>query len=291
MLGRPVLNQLLIHGFAVTVLTRDANKSHEALSQHQSQQFKIKQVDYSSLDSLSQAVADHDAVVSTLSRPAQKDEEQLIDACLAAGVRRFIPSAFGGDMAVPWVREQPFWADKMVQEDYLLKRVEQSQGGLSYTMFTNGPIFDFILQMKLIINMAEKKINLYDGGDKLLSVTTKDTIGKAVSAALMSPADTRNKSLYIEGTRFNQRQLLKLAQELTPGQQWTTAEINTLPLWKQAQEKWAQGVRGPAAGPGFLLRGMFTEGFGGAFERTDNNLLGIQRMSDEEIKGLLSQYL
>lgn len=292
MLGQPILHHLLAQGFTVTILTRDSSKTANTLSQQpNAAAYSIAQVDYSSLQSLQAAIKGHDAVVSALARPAQKDEERLIDASIAAGVPRFIPSAFGGDMTVPWVREQPFWADKLQQEAYLLSKVEISGGALSFTMLTNGPIFDFVMQAKLFLNLPERKVTLWDGGDKRLSVTTKDTIGRAVAEALKLPAETKNKNLFIEGAVVSQRQLLELARELTPGEEWTVTEMQSLPLFKAAQEKWSQGVRGPAVGPGFLLRGLFTEGFGGAFDRTDNDLLHIDRMSEKEVKNFLTAYM
>lgn len=194
-------------------------------------------------------------------------------------------------MSVPWVRDQPFWADKMEQEAFLLKKVEENGDVFSYTMFTNGPVFDFVMQMKLFINIPERKVVLWDRGEKVMSTTTKDTIGKAVAAALKLPAEqTKNKNFYIEGARLSQRHLLKLAEEITRGE-WSVTEMDTYPMWKQAQEKWSQGVRGPGVGPGFLLRGLFSEGFGGAFDKTDNELLGVKSMSEAEIKHFLSFYV
>ena len=48
---------------------------------------------------------------------------------------------------------------------------------------------------------------------------------------------------------------------------------------------------GFAAGPGFLVKGLFKEGFSGRFERTDNELLGIETMGEGEVEKFLKGFL
>jgi len=73
----------------------------------------------------------------------------LIDACIAANVKRFIPSDFGSDLTLPAVRSFPVFAGKAQIQDYLVGKTKDGQegegGGLSYTIVNCGVIFDLSL--------------------------------------------------------------------------------------------------------------------------------------------------
>lgn len=55
---------------------------------------KIAKADYT-LESLTEVFRGQDAVVSAVAVPAAAQQTAMIDACIAAGVKRFIPSYFG----------------------------------------------------------------------------------------------------------------------------------------------------------------------------------------------------
>lgn len=79
-------------------------------------------VDFSSLDSLKAALKGQDAVVSTLGAFAAAQQTSLIDAAIAAGVKRFIPSEFGSDTTHPKVSALPVYRDKVAAQQYLKEK-------------------------------------------------------------------------------------------------------------------------------------------------------------------------
>jgi len=81
-LGPKVLEQLLNAGFDVTVLTRQ-----ESTSTYPSN-VQVAPVDYSSIDSLTSTLKGQDAVVSTVATPDLHSQNTLVDAAVAAGVKR-----------------------------------------------------------------------------------------------------------------------------------------------------------------------------------------------------------
>src|SRR5690242_16544214 len=93
--GIPILKELLAAGFSVTALTRQGSSSASKLPSDAN--LTVKEVDFTSVPSLTEALKGHFAVVSTLATIAVGSQDLLIDAAAAAGVTRFIPSEFGSD--------------------------------------------------------------------------------------------------------------------------------------------------------------------------------------------------
>jgi hypothetical protein len=90
-LGQAVVRELLDAGFAVTVLTREGSTSTSKLPS----EVVSKEVDYSSVDSLRSALEGQDGLVSTVATGAVGGQRPLVDAAVAVGVKRIIPSEFG----------------------------------------------------------------------------------------------------------------------------------------------------------------------------------------------------
>ena len=88
-MGPPVVKALLDANFTVTALTRQSSKHTFPAS------VTAIPVDFTSLDSLTDALKGQDAVVSVLGTMSVGNQGPLVEAALAAGVKRFIPSEFG----------------------------------------------------------------------------------------------------------------------------------------------------------------------------------------------------
>lgn len=102
--------------------------------------------DYASLDSLKAAFAGQDAVVSAVATQGVPAQQTAVDAAVAAGVRRFVPSEFG--INTRQVRERTIGrilAGKIAVVDYLEQLVQEGRsGGLSWTGVSTGLFFDWV---------------------------------------------------------------------------------------------------------------------------------------------------
>ena len=83
-----------------------------------------------------------DAVVSTLSHMAAGAHTRIVDAAVAAGVKRFVPSEFGSDTrnANALALLPAMFAPKVAMVDYLKG---QEAAGLTWTAFVTGAFFDW----------------------------------------------------------------------------------------------------------------------------------------------------
>lgn len=304
-----MLAALLRANFTVTVLTRTSSTHTFPPS------VTVAPVDYTDLSSLISALHGQDALVSTVTTEAVALQRNLIDAAITAGVRRFVPSEFGSDTFNPRTRKLPVYAQKVAVQEYLVEAVRRAEVDaeaaaaaaaaaagarkgkgdrsgdgevkaetMTYTLVINNVFLDWGLAANFILNLAERRAELYDGGARVFSTTTLATVAKAVVGVLRKPAETKNRAVYIQDVATTQRELLALAQKFTPGEEWTVQEVDT-----GSVEKWAyEELRKPEgerelwpAMFGFLKRAIWAEGYGGRFERLDNEILGLEERGEE----------
>lgn len=277
-----MLKELLDAGFDVTILTRQGSDKTFDSRAH------VAQVDYESLDSLKTALSGQDAVVSTLNVGSvpKSIHLRLIDAAVATGVKRFIPSEYGCDTKNPLTAKLPVYGDKIGVQEHLNNVAQQS--GLSYSLLITGPFLDWGLKHGFVLNLAGPA-TLYDGGDRRFSATTLAGIGKGVVGIINNLEATKNSTIYIEEARVTQNELLELS-----GKSIETNVVNTIDLEQEAFAELAK----PAPNPvifvtKFILRAIFGEGFGSLFdsEKVSNDLFGLKTLSKEELRGLIPQWV
>ena len=243
-------------------------------------------VDYESLESLTSALQGQDAVVSTLASLAIATQLLLVEAAAKANVKRFIPSEFGSDTLNEKARNLPVYKDKLAVQEALQKKA--ADGGMTYTLIINGPFFDWGMMVGFVLSVKGKTINLYDGGDRTFSTTTLPTIGKTVASALAHPEQTRNRAVYVQDTATTLKELLAVAKKVTGSEGW---KENVVSVDEMLNGAWAELGKDKPNPDNFVLQFIKTAiwgyGYGGHFEKLDNQLLGIEQMDEAKVQSLV----
>ncbi|KAK4224022.1 hypothetical protein QBC38DRAFT_486388 [Podospora fimiseda] len=287
-LGPTILSHLLSANYTVTVLTR-----HDSPSTHSfPPSVKVLPVNYDSLSSLTSALQNQHAVISTLGSAALTKQLLLIQAASSIStIQKFIPSEFGSDTTNPKVASFPGYD---VTKIPVQKALETS--GLNWTLIFNGPFLDWAIKVGWLIDLQKKKITLYDGGKREFSSSTLEDIGKAVIGVLKKPEETKNKVVYVESARVTLRELLEKAKKVTETKEedWNVEDVSVEDLvrkgWEEAKDgKTDQGewvIK-------FIVASIFGEGYGGLFDegKLDNELVGVKRLSEEEVEGIVRRYV
>ncbi|KAJ4515977.1 hypothetical protein HRR83_005282 [Exophiala dermatitidis] len=290
-LGLPILNKVLSAGYPVTVLTRKGSSNTSKLPQNSA--ITIREVDYSDVASLTSALQGINVVVSVLATAVVGGQTPLIEAAVAAGVSRFIPSEFGSNTVNPNAAQLPVFKGKVETLGVLKSKVQSNPGSFSYTQIINGPFFDWGLEHGFIINPAKHTADIYNGGDVYFSTTTLDTIGDAVVGVIRNLDKTANRPLYIQDARVTQNQLIQYAKE-KDGKEWSITHKDTNKVREESFNELKKGSDGNigAAMVGFILSAIFDPEYGSDFEGSlDNDLLGIKGYSDDEVRKLVERFL
>jgi uncharacterized protein YbjT (DUF2867 family) len=165
--------------------------------------------DYSKA-SLVEAFKGQDAVVSTIATFSTHQQADIIDAAVATGVKRFIPSEYGVDTSLPQIADLlPPTLPKQKTVEYL--RTKESSG-LSWTGVIVGGFFNWALQIPSLLawNLPARTATIFDGGDVEFEATNVAQIARDVAAVLSSAhvEDTKNKYIYINSFTITQNQIL-----------------------------------------------------------------------------------
>ncbi|KAL9084902.1 MAG: hypothetical protein Q9165_007855 [Trypethelium subeluteriae] len=279
-LGPSIVTQLVEAGFTVTTLTRQDSKSTPPAGT------KAIPVDYTSVASLTAALRGQDAVVSTLS-PAAVDQIPLIDAAIAAGVKRILPSEFGCDTLNPHAATLPIFAGKVKVHDYVAEKAKE--GKITYTLMMTGPFLDWCMGTTLIVDLKGGVTPVFEGGNQEASMTTLPDIGRAVAGVLKHPKETENRSVFTQSASLTQNRVLAIASKVT-GKKYETKPANSAELEKDARERVAKGDM--SAMFDFLKRAIWGEGFGGNVPRSklDNDLVGVKELTEKQLEDVIAKY-
>jgi uncharacterized protein YbjT (DUF2867 family) len=129
------------------VLSRESSKATFPSS------VKVLNADYSSLESLTQALKGQDAVVSAVGPEGLLAQALIFDAAVAAGVKRFIPSEYGCDTSNEKTSQLPVFGYKVATAKHLQAKVAEG-AATTYTLLYSGPFLDWGLKMGFLLAVS-----------------------------------------------------------------------------------------------------------------------------------------
>ncbi|PYH80483.1 NAD(P)-binding protein [Aspergillus uvarum CBS 121591] len=275
-------------GHEVTALQRkDSNKpTLEELS--------TVKVDYQSRDELISNLTGQDVVISAVPFPQLATEKAIIDACITAGIKRFIPSEFTTMLESPLAINLPIAREKVLIRQYLNRAMPTTAGTTTWTSINNSAFFDMALKYGVLgPNPMAKKAVFHDGGDKLIAVSLLADIASAV-VQLLEPATfepAANQAVYICSAAVTERQLTRLVAEVLGTEFGTPKEVSVKELIAESDRKLMQGDQSVIINYCFQM--MYGEGYrGGDFmEFNWNERLGLRIMGEEELKETIREIL
>ena len=238
------------------------------------------------MDSLTEALQGQDVVISTLGSTSLDKQLLLIQAAANAHVKRFIPSEFGSNTLNEKNATLPVYKDKIAVQEALKK--ESVSNRLSYTVICAGPFLDWGLLVGFIPTLKNKTVSLFDGGDRLFSTTSLATIGKAVVGVIQHLDQTKDRAVYVQDTATTLKKLVALGKKSLGPDGWKETVVSVDELVEQA---WAE-LKKPQPNPevfvfNFLRASIWGEGHGGHFQQLDNELLGINELTEAELQSLV----
>jgi hypothetical protein len=232
-----------------------------------------------------------DAVVSAVGAPGIEGQTLVIDAAIAAGVRRFLPSEFGTNLDNPKTKELPVFRSKVAVQQYLEEKVKTAED-FTYTLVRTGPFLDWALNAGLLLDWESGKPRIYDGGDQLFSTTTLRSIGQAVVGVLDHPEETKNRAVYVQDMVTSQNRILAVAKKVAPGKKWAPVPTQLAAMEKSSNDALKRGEFTLAVMMEYVLVSIFGDGHGGLMGKVDNELLGVAGdMTDADIEAILKPLL
>jgi len=208
-LGHRIVSALRTRGADVRALVR-TNTSADKLSKLEQTGSKIVQVDLSNKSDLTQALKGASCVVSTIQglRDVIVDlQSTVLDAAVAAGVPRFIPS----DYACDFTKLPPGQNRNLDLHRAFRARLEASP--IAGTSILCGAFGELLIHRPAFIDFAAKSVNYWGNADQVLEFTTMDDTAAFTAAAALDASAP--KVLRIAGDQITARGLAEVTSEVT----------------------------------------------------------------------------
>lgn len=280
-LGAPILKALIDSGkFTITAVSRTGSKSTFPSG------IKVVYADLASVSSLTTAFAGQDAVVSAVGNEGFLGQSVLFDASIAAGVKRFLPSEFGSDIATPAVAALPVFGYKVATRKYIEEKIAAG-ADITYSYVITGGFLDWGIAHDFLLATSDGKPKLYDGGDSLFSATSLASVGTAVVGVLSNLEETKNRSVYVQDIQTSQNQLLAIAKKAAPEKTFQPVTVKVSDVVKASYDALAKGDYGMGTMVGFLTPSLFGgRAYGMPMEKIDNELLGVKGKSEADLEAI-----
>lgn len=276
-LGAVALKKLLeADKFHVTIIRRAGSTSTFPNN------VKVIDVDYSTPESLKAAFKGQDAIVSLVPTFAADAQKAFIDAAIETGVSRLISSEFSANLANSRARNIPVFVPHVKLREYLVEKAKASD--LTYTFTYGGVWLDARSHRSLLISSTGDTTKIYDDGDIPISESTLDTVAEAIVSTLEHVEETKNRSVHVHSIVTTQDRLLVLAKEVGSEKAWDTVHYKLDDLTAKSDERLANGITDFDAFVPYILRAIFDPAFGACYAKSDNELLGVEEASEEDIR-------
>ncbi|KAF2115877.1 hypothetical protein BDV96DRAFT_545701 [Lophiotrema nucula] len=285
-LGPHVLKALIDAKFQVKILTRSKKPGEFDAG------VDVVEVDFTSVESLTAALKGIDAVVSTVAGMAIKTQTVLIDAATVAGVKRFIPSEYGSVTTNPKVEAFPLYENVFQIKHHLQEKANSGQ--LTWTVLACGAFLEFLFAAGAagLLDFADRKATLFDEGDNRLSSTSLATAGKAIAGILKNSEATKNRVVKVSEVILTQNQLLKIAEGLRPEDKWEISKVAASAVLKEGLVEFSAGdFSFPVISKIIKGTGFAGETYGSAYDETDNELLEVKELTEEDLKKIVAEKL
>lgn len=202
---------------------------------------------------------------------------------------RFIPAEFGIDSTNEKAVLLPVCAPKAATQKYLCEKVRETEGRFSWTGVANGWFLDWVLrETDILVDVKGRRAKLYNGGDVKLSATLLGDIAKAVVGIIEKREETRDRIVYVHSAVVTQNQLVGYAREKYGGE-WVTEVKGSAELLGEIREAVEKGDF-EGAYRGSSIVGCSDAEYGCDYSgHTDNELLGIQELSEADVRTLVQR--
>jgi nucleoside-diphosphate-sugar epimerase len=208
-LGERIVRALLKKGAEVSILVRPTSNA-EKINGLQKLGVKVCSVNMANEQEITEACKGVDCVVSALSGlgaviiDAQKI---LLDAALAAGVPRFIPSDFSLDFT-----KLPAGQNRNLDFRRTFHQYLDTKNIAATTIF-NGPFADLLKDEMPMILFKKKKILYWGNADYRMDFTTMDDTAEFTANAAID--DNTPRFLRIAGDQITARELAKTMTDIS----------------------------------------------------------------------------
>jgi hypothetical protein len=238
--------------------------------------------------SLEEAFAGQDLVISTMSGGDIELQTRIIDATVAAGVKRFIPHEFGHDTLNTGIQERiPKYSGRAKVLEHLQNITAKDTQGFDYIGIATGYTLDSnLISGTMGFDMQWHSATIHGIGTESFAASSLERIGHVVLGINQHWDKINSHYIYAAGVVTSANEVLRCAEQAT-GHEFTVGNHDVEDSVREGQNRIERGF--PDAGMALLERSILYD------EQLDavapfkahsaNDLLGLSKESVKDVVG------
>ncbi|KAI8627076.1 NmrA-like family protein [Xylariaceae sp. FL1651] len=264
--------------FNLTLLQRTSSKSR--LPSH----LKVITIaDSYPLEELTAAFKGQDVIVNCMTSLSSLEQFRMVDAAIAAGVQRYVPSEYGLNLSRPDAQAlNSVFGGKGKIQQYL--RAKADDGLIEWMSISCGMWLKWSMANEFLgMHVKEQRFVIWDDGNGYFSCSTEENTAAGLLQALKTPEQTKNQSVFLSDFAITQEQLLD-ALERVQGVQYKVETVDSEKFIAEKQEAVRQGDE--FATFALIETGFVTGRYGGHLEKEGtimNDKLGLPKHTLDEV--------
>lgn len=229
------------------------------------------------------AFQNQDAIINCMTSLSVAAQRTFIDAAITAKVRRYIPSEYGLDNALPRAQAlNSVFRDKGAVRAYLRSK----EGEIEWMAVSCGMWLKWSMGHDFLgMHVKERRFVLWDEGEGVFSCSTEENTALGlVRALVVAPELTKNRNVSLSDFAVSQRELLRELERQTGEEAWKIEKVDSFALIAEKQKAVEEGDE--SATFALIETGFVTGRYGGHMEKEGeimNEVLGLPKKTLEEV--------
>jgi hypothetical protein len=180
---------------------------------------------------------------------------RLIDAMVAAGVKRFIPHEFGHDTLNPGIQARiPKYAGRAKVLEHLENNVSKSSPGFDWIGIATGYTLDTnLISGQMGFDMQWHSATIHGVGTEPFAVSSLERVGQVARSVIQRWDQINSHYIYAAGAVTSANEILYFSERVT-GQEWTAGNYNVEDSVREGLSRIERGF--PDAGMALLERSV-----------------------------------
>lgn len=243
-----------------------------------------KKSDFSS-SSLQDVFTGQDMVISTMSGGDADLQIRIIDALVAAGVKKFIPHEFGHDTLNKELQARiSKYAGRAKVIEYL-QQLSSDRPGFSWTGIATGyPLDSELISGNMGFDMTWHSATIHGIGTEPFAASSLERVGHVVASVVRHWEEVKDQYIYAAGVITSANEVLRSAERAT-GHEWTVGSHDVEDSVREGEARIQRGF--PDAGMALLERSVLYDeqlDASAPFQsRSANRILQLSAESVEDI--------
>jgi hypothetical protein len=239
-------------------------------------------------ESLQLAFAGQDLVISTMAGGDSEQQNRIIDAAVAAGVKRFIPHEFGHDTMNRAIRRRIVkYAGRAKVVDHL-QQVSKSNPDFEWAAAATGCTLDTtLISGDLGFDFEWQSATIHGIGTELFPASSLQRVGQVVASMIQHWSAVRNQYIYAAGVLTSANEILRSAEKAMR-REWTVGNYDVEECIREGETRIQRGY--PDSGMFLLERSVLYDEVLRAeepFQTRSAN--GILQLAPESVETIVAQ--